>query len=660
MANTFLLFMAGYLVLSFYYLIRSAYPSESCVENKHKHFEQQQRYHCAKPLFSSFVHSSVDQSQGSHSRTKINYNSNSNSNSNRKKNVQLLLELWTQYDGNSSVNTKHPHLTWRLSPTCPPILIELSQAKIFQKLKLIGGKGNNCTVEFPAFSRVREEEEEVNGHSYQNATNTLHKIKLMPWKAKFVLKYINGSESVDSGVILAQAIFDLTRIVSRKNGKMPYFKYYKQPVVIRLVLDDELYPVDSPLRGDGLVLQLQKHQISPSNHIAMYHLPTFYVDDVALKHSSHVQLAPPMDVPPKNETKSSAAKIASSASPPPTGLSIQLSIISPLRHVFHRQLYVGFHFLENVLNADELDEIRHMISDEYMYRFLLTQIISMIHIYLDYIAFRDEVMFYVGKKNMGGISFSSVLGRFICQFIIFLYLCDGGNTSWLVLASIGSGVLVELWKVLKFMRLKVTPTTFPFVTFQTTDSMIMSQLERDTVNYDAVSRTYLCMLLYPLVMGSAIYAKRFYVYSTWWSWLISNLANAVYTFGFIALCPQLYVNFKLKSVAHLPWKVFMYKIFNTFVDDVFAFMIQMPLKHKLMTLRDDFVFIIFLVQAYMYRVDKSRINEFGYAYNDNVAVDGLIASSQEQQHQEVKRNQNVTLEEQIERTRKKQHHIKVE
>ena len=44
-------------------------------------------------------------------------------------------------------------------------------------------------------------------------------------------------------------------------------------------------------------------------------------------------------------------------------------------------------------------------------------------------------------------------------------------------------------------------------------------------------------------------------------------------------------------------------------------MIQMPLKHKLMTLRDDIVFVGFLIQAYIYRVDKSRTNEFGFAYD---------------------------------------------
>ena len=119
-----------------------------------------------------------------------------------------------------------------------------------------------------------------------------------------------------------------------------------------------------------------------------------------------------------------------------------------------------------------------------------------------------------------------------------------------------------------------------------------------------------------------------YVYKSWYSWLINNLANAVYTFGFIALCPQLYVNYRLKSVAHLPWKVFLYKVFNTFVDDVFAFLIDMPWKHRIMTLRDDVVFLMFLVQAWMYRVDKTRANEFGYIYDEKDSSEEQLAETE--------------------------------
>ena len=34
------------------------------------------------------------------------------------------------------------------------------------------------------------------------------------------------------------------------------------------------------------------------------------------------------------------------------------------------------------------------------------------------------------------------------------------------------------------------------------------------------------------------------------------------------MTPQLFINYKLKSVEHLPWRTFMYKALNTFVDDL--------------------------------------------------------------------------------------------
>ena len=55
----------------------------------------------------------------------------------------------------------------------------------------------------------------------------------------------------------------------------------------------------------------------------------------------------------------------------------------------------------------------------------------------------------------------------------------------------------------------------------------------------------------------------------------------------------------------------MYKTLNTFIDDLFAFTIKMPTLHRLATLRDDFIFFIYLYQSYAYKVDYSRVNEFG-------------------------------------------------
>ena len=61
----------------------------------------------------------------------------------------------------------------------------------------------------------------------------------------------------------------------------------------------------------------------------------------------------------------------------------------------------------------------------------------------------------------------------------------------------------------------------------------------------------------------------------------------------------------------MPAKAMMYKFLNTFIDDLFAFTIKMPTLHRLATLRDDVIFFVYLYQAWAYKVDHTRVNEFG-------------------------------------------------
>ena len=56
-------------------------------------------------------------------------------------------------------------------------------------------------------------------------------------------------------------------------------------------------------------------------------------------------------------------------------------------------------------------------------------------------------------------------------------------------------------------------------------------------------------------------------HKSWYSWTIQTTVNGVYAFGFLFMLPQLFLNYKLKSVAHLPWRAFMYKAFNTFIGE---------------------------------------------------------------------------------------------
>ena len=92
------------------------------------------------------------------------------------------------------------------------------------------------------------------------------------------------------------------------------------------------------------------------------------------------------------------------------------------------------------------------------------------------------------------------------------------------------------------------------------------------------------------------------------------------------MTPQLYINYKLKSVAHIPWKAMVYKTIGTFIDDLFAFIIKMPILHRLSCFRDDLIFFVYLYQRWIYRVDYTRTNEFGQQGESDVDTEIVTES----------------------------------
>jgi len=60
------------------------------------------------------------------------------------------------------------------------------------------------------------------------------------------------------------------------------------------------------------------------------------------------------------------------------------------------------------------------------------------------------------------------------------------------------------------------------------------------------------------------------------------------------MTPQLFLNYRLKSVAHLPLKVLGFRFVNMFIDDLFALIIRMPTMARISCFRDDVVFLVYL------------------------------------------------------------------
>ncbi|KAI0834543.1 cleft lip and palate transmembrane 1 [Hypoxylon sp. FL0890] len=271
-------------------------------------------------------------------------------------------------------------------------------------------------------------------------------------------------------------------------------------------------------------------------------------------------------------------------------------------------------------DGSEIEIIKEMFLDTNPYLLAVTAAVSVAHLLLEMLAFGSDIAHYRKKKDNVGISVRSILANVFMQTVIFLYLIDNSqNTSWMILGSQGIGILIEFWKITTVVNVRVRPappgSLIPYrVAFE--DKYQLSETEEKTKEYDEIAFKYMYMAGVPLIIGYAIWSLIYESHKSWYSYVLTTLVGSVYAYGFLMMVPSLYINYRLKSVAHMPAKAMMYKFLNTFIDDLFAFTIKMPFLYRLATFRDDIIFFIYLYQRWAYRVDYTRVNEFGQGGED--------------------------------------------
>ncbi|KAI9245316.1 cleft lip and palate transmembrane protein 1-domain-containing protein [Sporodiniella umbellata] len=264
------------------------------------------------------------------------------------------------------------------------------------------------------------------------------------------------------------------------------------------------------------------------------------------------------------------------------------------------------------MSPSDMDEIKRMFIETNPILLGTTIFVSLLHSLFEMLAFKNDISFWKKKNNAAGISVRTLLVNIFFQIVIFLYLMDNSQeTSWMILISQGFGLLLEVWKVFKALQYELIWTPGSLIPKLKHQPKETTEEEDETAKYDAIAFKYLIWAAYPLLGGYAVYSLLYDEHKSWYSFVLKTLVEFVYMFGFITMLPQLYINYKLKSVAHMPWKTLMYKSLNTFIDDLFAFVVKMPTLHRLACLRDDFVFFVYLYQRHAYKVDPKRANEYG-------------------------------------------------
>lgn len=268
------------------------------------------------------------------------------------------------------------------------------------------------------------------------------------------------------------------------------------------------------------------------------------------------------------------------------------------------------------MKPHEPDTLKVMFIETNPWLLGTTMVVSLAHTVLEMLAFRNDISHWKNIKTMEGISVRSMVWKIVMEVIIFLYLWDN-ETSWMITIGNGVGLVLAFWKLGKAVKFENFGKRKLLGFIPWFDMVDRESYSKETKEYDEQAMRYLGYALYPLVIGYALYSLKYEMHKSWYSWIISSLVGAVYAFGFIMMFPQIFINYKLKSVAHLPMKAMMYKTLNTVIDDLFSFIIKMPWLHRLACFRDDVVFLMFLYQRWIYPIDTTRVNEFGQQFDED-------------------------------------------
>ncbi|EEC06729.1 conserved hypothetical protein [Ixodes scapularis] len=292
-------------------------------------------------------------------------------------------------------------------------------------------------------------------------------------------------------------------------------------------------------------------------------------------------------------------------------LDLQLTF-QPLS-MFRWQLYVaqgmrslslfGQDLMEE--SEEDKDSLKEAFLETSPYLLAVTVAVSLLHSVFEFLAFKSDIQFWRNRKSLEGLSVRSVFFNVFQSAVVLLYILDN-DTNTLVRLSVFVGLLIDIWKIHKVVNISLDRENrllgiFPRVRMADKTTYVDSS----TREYDTMAFKYLSWALFPLLAAYCVYSLMYLEHKSWYSWVLGVMYGFLLTFGFIMMTPQLFINYKLKSVAHLPWRMLTYKFLNTFIDDIFAFVIKMPTMYRLGCFRD--------------------VNEFGTSAVDN---DGATTSDQ--------------------------------
>lgn len=270
------------------------------------------------------------------------------------------------------------------------------------------------------------------------------------------------------------------------------------------------------------------------------------------------------------------------------------------------KLYIAEQQSESLFSdVNALEEFKVILSDNSFNYLVILFSVNFLHTLFSFLSIKNNISFYRGVKSRAGISMRKHYTDILFQGVIILYLIDN-DTSIVVIALTVVEGLLSVWIAVKMTKFeRRADGKFPYWQLEKGKS----ESECETEKYDRKATTFLSWIFFPLLAAYVVYSWVTAPSIDYYTFILKNLVAFIHAVGFINMTPQIYINYKMKSVEFLPWKGMVYQFLNTIIDDLFAFAVKMPTLQRISVFRDDVIFVIYLVQKWIYRKNVRKEEE---------------------------------------------------
>ena len=255
-------------------------------------------------------------------------------------------------------------------------------------------------------------------------------------------------------------------------------------------------------------------------------------------------------------------------------------------------------------SKDLLVELLKSNSTSYL---ILLFTVNILHTIFSTLSFTSDISYHKNLKKLDGVYTKNLFFNIFYKLIAAIYVYIE-NSHMIVKVELFVGLCIELWKMKKIFNLSFKKN-FPFIDLK---HKLGYQMEKSKdYESEAINLTMKFIFL-PVAVCYVCYRLYYYkerIMSGIFVFLIETIFFMLNLFGFILMTPQVYLNYKLKSVEHMPFKVLTFNFLNTIIDDLFVFAIKTPLMYRISCFKDDVIFVIFIYQLIAYRKNKRMTDE---------------------------------------------------